>query len=132
LCPGAKEDMTFFRNYTLGKTIIMGYETWKSLGKPLPNREHIVISRTQKNENGATFYTSIEEAIKKHPNGIIIGGVEIIREVCIKHMDKIDEVIINRFNESFPATKYLDIRIIPLLHKEIQHKYYTQLRYFKI
>ena len=39
------EDLRHFRNLTLGHPVIMGRRTWTSLGKPLPGRENIVVSR---------------------------------------------------------------------------------------
>jgi len=39
-------DMKYFKQATMGKPIIMGRKTWQSLGKPLPGRRNIVISRT--------------------------------------------------------------------------------------
>lgn len=39
-------DMKYFKKATVGKPIIMGRKTWQSLGKPLPGRRNIVISRT--------------------------------------------------------------------------------------
>ena len=39
------EDLKHFKNLTLGHPIIMGRRTWESFGKPLPDRESIVISR---------------------------------------------------------------------------------------
>ena len=39
----SKADMKFFRSYTTGKTVIMGYKTWMSIEKPLPNRINVVI-----------------------------------------------------------------------------------------
>lgn len=39
-----KEDMKFFREKTTGHKVVMGYNTWKSLPKKLPNRENIVVS----------------------------------------------------------------------------------------
>ena len=41
-----KEDMKFFREQTTGKTIVMGRNTFNSFKKPLPNRHHIVLSRS--------------------------------------------------------------------------------------
>lgn len=40
-----KEDMAFFRNMTLNNTVIMGSKTFSSMGKPLPKRRNIVLSR---------------------------------------------------------------------------------------
>jgi dihydrofolate reductase len=38
-------DLKFFKQTTTGNTIVMGWNTWKSIGKPLPNRVNIVLSR---------------------------------------------------------------------------------------
>ena len=40
------EDMRFFRRTTSGHPVIMGRKTYESLGRPLPNRQNVVISRT--------------------------------------------------------------------------------------
>lgn len=40
------KDMTFFRKQTKGHAVLMGYKTWQSIGKPLPGRVNIVVSRT--------------------------------------------------------------------------------------
>ena len=39
-------DLKFFKQTTTGHAIVMGGNTWKSIGKPLPNRTNIVLSRT--------------------------------------------------------------------------------------
>ena len=39
------EDLKNFKKITMGKTVIMGKNTYKSIGKPLPNRKNIVLSR---------------------------------------------------------------------------------------
>ena len=39
-------DMKWFKMNTIGSTIGMGRKTWESMGRPLPNRHHIVLSRT--------------------------------------------------------------------------------------
>jgi len=41
------EDLKFFKRTTTGHPIVMGYNTWKSLGRPLPNRLNIVLSRSR-------------------------------------------------------------------------------------
>ena len=40
-------DLKFFKRTTSGHTVVMGFNTWKSIGKPLPNRLNIVLSRTR-------------------------------------------------------------------------------------
>jgi dihydrofolate reductase len=47
-----KSDLRFFKQTTSGNAILMGWNTWASIGKPLPNRLNIVLSRTRETENG--------------------------------------------------------------------------------
>lgn len=77
------EDLKYFKKVTLGSTVIMGRKTWESIGKALPGRENIVISRSLDKLEGATVFNSIEMALdhsKKSNNPIfIIGGGEIYK-----------------------------------------------------
>jgi dihydrofolate reductase len=75
-------DLKHFKRHTAGKTIIMGRKTWDSLGgRPLPNRRHIVITRsTDFSANGAEVVNSLEAAIELAQNEdevFIVGGAQI-------------------------------------------------------
>lgn len=80
-------DLKRFKTITMGKPIIMGRKTWESIGKPLPGRFNVVISRDPAfaAEGGATA-RSFEEAVaiaKESGAGeeiCIIGGGEIYRQ----------------------------------------------------
>lgn len=71
-------DLKFFRNTTLGKTVIMGRKTYESIGKPLPKRINIVVSNSLKETDGITIINSLEEVLDKYLNSeeevFIIGG----------------------------------------------------------
>ncbi|MFM2414463.1 MAG: dihydrofolate reductase, partial [Candidatus Parcubacteria bacterium] len=56
------EDMKFFREMTKGKPVIMGSNTYKSIGRPLPGRLNIVVSRKQQTVPGVTVVSSLAEA----------------------------------------------------------------------
>jgi dihydrofolate reductase len=76
------DDLKHFKRHTAGKTIIMGRKTWDSLGgRPLPNRRHIVITRsTDFTANGAEVVNSLEAAIElaQHEEEVfIVGGAQI-------------------------------------------------------
>jgi dihydrofolate reductase len=75
------EDMKFFRTLTTGHPIIMGRKTWDSLGRPLPNRRNIVLSRTMPAVQGAEVVRSVEELDRLALTGdvYVIGGAEIYR-----------------------------------------------------
>ncbi len=58
------EDLRYFRRVTMGKPVIMGRNTWESLGKPLPGRDNIVITRNPDYyADGATVVNDLETAL---------------------------------------------------------------------
>lgn len=74
------EDMRFFKRTTSGHPVVMGRKTYESLGRPLPNRTNVVISRTLAELEGCTVVRSLEEAVKMFPTDeevFIIGGAQI-------------------------------------------------------
>jgi len=75
------EDLKHFKSLTLGHPVIMGRRTWESLGKPLPGRENIVVSRRPGYEAaGASVAASLDAAIALcagEPVAFVIGGAEI-------------------------------------------------------
>jgi dihydrofolate reductase len=75
------EDFKFFKATTMGHAILMGRKTYESIGKPLPGRENIVLSRTMPETPGITIVRSVEE-IQEPTDGrdlFVIGGEEIYR-----------------------------------------------------
>ena len=94
-----KEDLSFFKEKTLNSPIIMGRATYNSIGRPLPNRLNIVMTRSAKNTEGVTEVTSTEKAIeaasvnKDSSRVYIIGGENIYKEFLpIAHRMIITEV----------------------------------------
>lgn len=73
------EDLKFFRQLTTGHPIVMGRKTWDSLGRPLPNRRNIVLSRTMDAVPGMEVVRSVEElsALGLEGDVFVIGGAEI-------------------------------------------------------
>lgn len=84
------EDLRYFKRVTLGKPVIMGRNTWESLGKPLPGRDNIVITRNSSySAEGAHIANTLNDAInlatslaseKNSDEIMIIGGAQIYRE----------------------------------------------------
>ena len=94
-----KEDLSFFKEKTLNSPIIMGRATYNSIGRPLPNRLNIVMTRSAKNTEGVTEVTSVKEAVEtasKNKNSskvYVIGGENIYKEFLpIAHRMIITEV----------------------------------------
>lgn len=94
------EDLKYFKNKTVGKGIVMGRKTYESIGRPLPKRENIIVTRQQNYEAPGTIVThsldkAIELASKIDQEIMIIGGAEIFRETLpvadrlyVTHIDK--------------------------------------------
>ncbi len=77
------DDFRFFKQVTMGKPIVMGRRTWESIGRPLPGRQNIVITRQSGYEaTGASVVDSPEAAVEAAEGAdeiMIIGGGEIYR-----------------------------------------------------
>jgi dihydrofolate reductase len=77
------EDLKRFKALTMGKPVVMGRRTWESIGKPLPGRHNIVVTRRAAfAAAGVTVAASLDEALLaagQVPEVCIIGGAEIYR-----------------------------------------------------
>lgn len=81
------EDMQWFKSHTMYKDVIMGRRTFESIGKPLPKRRNIVLTRDREWEapEGVHVYHSVEEVLadREGPPGLevmVIGGAEIYKQ----------------------------------------------------
>jgi len=71
------EDLKYFKQVTMGKPIIMGRKTWESIGRPLPGRSNIVISRDPSyRAEGVKIVHSLVEAIALAESIALIDGVD--------------------------------------------------------
>lgn len=79
-------DLAWFRENTLGKPVIMGRKTYESIGRLLPNRPNIILSRSENRVENAYSATSLAQAVslaeKLAPQGeiMIIGGGELFKQ----------------------------------------------------
>lgn len=76
-------DLAHFKRVTLGQPIIMGRKTWESLGRPLPGRPNLVVSRNKDFvAEGAQVFTSLDAALQAC-EGVdrvcVIGGEQLFR-----------------------------------------------------
>ncbi len=91
-------DLAYFKKVTLGKPIIMGRKTYESIGRPLPGRRNIVISRDENyNADGVDIVTSVEQALalvdgSDGTNAVeeimVIGGGAIYKH-CLPSADRL-------------------------------------------
>lgn len=85
-------DLKHFKDITTGHTVIMGRKTYESVGKPLPNRRNIIITRNKDLKiEGAEVVNTLDQALalcEGVPEVFIIGGAEIY-EISMSVTDKI-------------------------------------------
>jgi len=81
-------DMKHFKDLTIGKPLIMGRKTFESIGKPLPKRVNIIITRDQDYKaEGCIVVNSIDAALlaaEGNEEVMIIGGAQIYKEFLPK------------------------------------------------
>ena len=95
-----KEDLQFFKNKTMGKPIIMGFNTFKSLPKLLEGRSHIVLTRRNiflgKNVEVMHSKKEVLEFIKQYKKEVmIIGGASIYKEF----LDNANKLLLTEIND---------------------------------
>ena len=124
-----KEDMRFFRTTTSGHPVIMGRKTFESLGsKPLPKRTNIVITRADREFEGALTAHSLEEAIRmagEDEEIFIMGGAQIYRE-ALSVVDRMYITHVERDYEGdsvFPEIDYSQWRLVDVVRHERGEEY---------
>ena len=73
-------ELQHFKKATMGKTIVMGRKTWQAIGRPLPGRQNIVVSRNPDfHVEGVDLATSLEDAaaMSESDEVMIIGGGQL-------------------------------------------------------
>ena len=84
-------DFAYFKKVTLGHPVIMGRKTFESIGRPLPGRRNIVVSRNPAfRAEGVDVMTSLDAAIKACQNteAFVIGGATLYAE-ALPHADRL-------------------------------------------
>ncbi|QLB13606.1 dihydrofolate reductase [Bisgaardia hudsonensis] len=76
-------DLNWFKINTVGKPIVMGRKTFESIGRPLPNRINVVLSRSPYEQEGIIWKNSLESAVdflKDFSEIMLIGGGELFKQ----------------------------------------------------
>ncbi|MDF1510373.1 dihydrofolate reductase [Robertmurraya sp. DFI.2.37] len=102
------EDLKFFKRTTMGHPIIMGRKTFISIGRPLPGRENIILTRNVDFQSeGCTIFHNVETLLsfcqqKPEQEFFVIGGAEIFKEL----LPKADRLYITEIHASFEGDTY--------------------------
>ena len=115
-------DLKRFKAITSGHPVIMGRKTFEALGKPLPGRPHVIITR-QKDFSypGVTVVHSVDEALKIYENTdqevFVLGGGEIYAQL----VDRCDKIYLTLIHEEFEGDTrfpYFDLSQFDVTFKE--------------
>jgi dihydrofolate reductase len=110
------EDLAHFKRLTSGHPIIMGRKTFDSIGRPLPNRRNIVITRNGAwRHDGVEAVTSLDAAIALAGDApaFIIGGAQIFSE----SMDLADRMVVTEIAHTFNCDTFF-----PALDSNVWHE----------
>lgn len=118
LCFRCKDDLQFFREKTMGETIIMGRKTFESIPNTLPGRKIVVIS--SKKIDNIECFDNIEGAISKHDNAFIIGGKTIFEQT----INNVKQIFLTQFTEPCYGEDLIEMTksFVNTLNSEFQKK----------
>ena len=117
-----KEDLAHFKRVTTGHPIVMGRKTFDSIGKPLPNRRNIVITRNPDwRHEGVEAAASADAAIALLGGtpGFVIGGAQIFRDV----LPRAGRMIVTEISRTFDCDTFFP-PIDPRQWKEVRREQY--------
>lgn len=108
-------DLKRFKKTTLNHVVIMGRKTFESLGKPLPNRTNILITRDKNYKaEGCVVVNSLKEALvtaaKEDENPFILGGAEIYKQ-ALPFTDKLDVTFVHHQFHADVFFPEIDIKV---------------------
>ena len=107
-------DLKRFKKTTTGHHIIMGRNTYESIGKPLPNRTTVIITKnTNYKVDGCIIVHSLDEALeisKQDETPFIIGGAQIYKQ-AISIVDKLDITEVHHFFDADVFFPEIDLTV---------------------
>jgi dihydrofolate reductase len=127
------DDFKWFKRVTSGHVVLMGRKTFESLGRPLPNRTNVVLTRRQEKIEGVTVLHDLSELSESYyaPREIfVIGGADVYRQLlprCTElYLSVVQQVV--EGDAFFPAfEERWELIDIPLRHAEFEVRQYRNL-----
>jgi len=123
--PHLKEDLTWFEKRSNGHIVLMGSNTWKSIGKYLKNRINVVISSKQDLTGPDHVLSNPHEAIeflkKTYPDKdiCIVGGQKIYDSL----QEYVDAFYITHINESYNCDTFFNLLFVLMYYQKITDLY---------
>ncbi len=126
------EDFQWFKKVTTGHVVLMGRKTFESLGKPLPNRTNVVLTRGS-DIPGVTTLHDLADLSASHyaPREIfVIGGAEIYAQLLPRCRELYLSVVLREVEgDAFfpPFEEGFELIDVPLRHAEFEVRHYRNL-----
>lgn len=114
-------DLAHFKKLTVGGSIIMGSRTFESIGRPLPERENIVVSSKPTGVKGVLTAVSIDSAyeLARYPIFVIGGG-----QVFSQTINDMDVLYVTEVNAEFPQATVFFPKIDTNIWKETTREHH--------
>ncbi len=103
------EDLAHFKRATMGSPIVMGRRTWDSIGRALPGRRNVVVTRTAGwHADGAEVARSLDEAVEMcgdAPEIFVIGGAELFAAA----LPRADALVVTEIDRDFEGDTFFPV-----------------------
>jgi dihydrofolate reductase len=135
-------DLNYFKKVTFGEVVVMGVNTYDSIGKPLKSRRNVVITRNKEtaqrvlSEGVDETYSSISEATRNESRGFfVIGGQMMYEEALRLNASTLYVTVVNATVEGdvrFPINgkRFLDDKVVlqngQIYVKDLETEWYTE------
>ena len=114
-------DLAHFKRITMGKPVLMGRRTWESIGKPLPGRLNLVMTRSAIDWPGVVRVASLDEAcLRAAPADemMVIGGAEVFALA----MTRLDVIQLTRVHCTITGDTFMPA-LLPQHWREVSREY---------
>ncbi|EGG94407.1 Dihydrofolate reductase [gamma proteobacterium IMCC1989] len=124
------EDLQYFKRTTMGKPIVMGRKTFESIGRPLPGRLNIVITRQQDwQHDGVKVVHSIDDALRLAEAQSMIDGVDEVMviggaEIYKTALPQADKLFITRVDAEIEGDAFFP-EVDPAVWQETQREHHA-------
>lgn len=111
-------DLRHFKQITMGKPILMGRKTYESIGRPLPGRENIILTRQQDfKAAGCVVVHDIQEAFHQRDELFLIGGADLFQQL----LPKVQQIYLTVIHRDFEGDAFFP-ELIAAEWNEVENK----------
>lgn len=107
-----RSDLQRFKKLTMGHCLLMGRKTYDSIGRPLPGRQTVVLSRTLAQPSAAGYQVAsnlgqVSALVESGRRVMVVGGAEIYRQILEEHPSRCSTIFLTRVQADVEGDTYL-------------------------